>query len=143
MIALESNVVIDTLRGREIVRNRLAQVRSAGQAMAMSCLAFEEVMYGVHRQPNPRRAEEVLKAVLTDVDILAFELADAALACDVRARMAARGLKAPQLDFLIGAHALSRGHTLVTANTRDFQNIPGLQLLDWTRPHQTQDPSHA
>lgn len=41
---------------------------------------------------------------------------------------------APRQDFdrLIGAHALASGCTLVTANSSDFSDIPGLTLADWT-----------
>ena len=35
-------------------------------------------------------------------------------------------------DRLIGAHALASGCTLVTANTADFSDIPGLIIEDWT-----------
>lgn len=35
------------------------------------------------------------------------------------------------LDLLIGATAIARQQTLVTHNTRDFANIPGIQLVDW------------
>lgn len=34
-------------------------------------------------------------------------------------------------DRLIGAHALSLGLTLVTANERHFKDIPGLNVENW------------
>ena len=36
-------------------------------------------------------------------------------------------------DLKIAAIALVRDETLITQNTRDFQNIAGLKLKDWTR----------
>jgi tRNA(fMet)-specific endonuclease VapC len=35
---------------------------------------------------------------------------------------------------MIGAVALVHDLTLVTNNTADFQNIPGLRLDDWLNP---------
>ena len=32
---------------------------------------------------------------------------------------------------MIAAHALSQQSMLVTNNTRDFSNVPGLQLDNW------------
>ena len=34
-------------------------------------------------------------------------------------------------DTLIAAHALALDMTLVTHNTRHFEKVPGLRLLDW------------
>jgi len=38
------------------------------------------------------------------------------------------------LDLLIAATALVHDLTLVTHNTQDFMNVPGLGLADWTVP---------
>ena len=37
-------------------------------------------------------------------------------------------------DRLIGAHALSLGLIVVTANEQDFDDIPQLIVENWTRP---------
>jgi len=37
-------------------------------------------------------------------------------------------------DLLIGAIALAHSTTLLTRNFRDFQQIPGLAIEDWTLP---------
>lgn len=36
-----------------------------------------------------------------------------------------------EIDTQIAAHALAEGLTLVTHNTRHFDQVPGLKLLDW------------
>lgn len=38
-----------------------------------------------------------------------------------------------KFDRLIAAHALALKLTLVTANPRDFADVPGLALEDWTQ----------
>jgi tRNA(fMet)-specific endonuclease VapC len=38
------------------------------------------------------------------------------------------------VDLMIGCVALVHNLTLVTHNTADFQNIPGLRLDDWLTP---------
>ena len=37
-----------------------------------------------------------------------------------------------RFDRLIAAHALALGLTLVTNNTKDFADIPGLKIENWT-----------
>ena len=38
-----------------------------------------------------------------------------------------------RFDWLIAAHALALGFTLVTNDERDFADIPGLRIENWTR----------
>jgi len=37
-----------------------------------------------------------------------------------------------KLDRLIAAHALALGATLITNNVRDFADVPGLKVENWT-----------
>ena len=39
-----------------------------------------------------------------------------------------------EIDMLIGAYCLVNGYTLVTSNTKDFENMDGLKLVDWMKP---------
>jgi len=44
------------------------------------------------------------------------------------------GIEVSTTDLMIACVALEYDLTLVTHNTMDFQNIPGLRLLDWLAP---------
>ena len=134
MIALDSNVVFDLMRGRAPVRENHFKALSARLPISISALVAEELAFAIGRCRDPQRDLALMQAAVGPVEVTAFEPKDAEAAGRSRALMEARGLRAPHADFLIGAHAAARGHTLVTANTRHFQNIPGLQLLDWTQP---------
>lgn len=45
-----------------------------------------------------------------------------------------KGVTVGGFDVLIAATAKVEGHVLVTHNTRDFQAIPGLIVVDWLAP---------
>ena len=45
-----------------------------------------------------------------------------------------QGISVPTADLMIAAVALVHNLTLVTNNTADFRNIPGLRLEDWLTP---------
>lgn len=52
----------------------------------------------------------------------------------LRAILLDAGTPAPTFDLMIAATALAHNLTLVTHNTRDYANVPGLRLQDWLAP---------
>ena len=52
---------------------------------------------------------------------------------DVAAELSLQGLGISAEDLLIAATALQLDMTLVTANTKHFEIIPGLKLENWRR----------
>jgi tRNA(fMet)-specific endonuclease VapC len=52
----------------------------------------------------------------------------------VRGTLLQQGITVSRMDLMIAAVALVHNLTLVTHNTADYQNIPGLRLDDWLIP---------
>jgi tRNA(fMet)-specific endonuclease VapC len=52
----------------------------------------------------------------------------------LRVDLRQRGIGVHPVDLMIASVALVYNVTLVTNNTVDFQNIPGLRLDDWLTP---------
>lgn len=52
-----------------------------------------------------------------------------------QAALEKQGTPIGPLDTMIGAHALSLGAMLVTNNTRGFERIVGLAVVDWIDNH--------
>src|SRR5690606_9645646 len=52
----------------------------------------------------------------------------------VRGTLLRQGISVNTTDLMIAAVALTYDLTLVTNNTKDFWNIPGLALDDWLTP---------
>ena len=91
--------------------------------LAISSIVLAELAVGVKRGLGP--SAETLEAFIGEVPVLPFETG-AALA------FAHLPFKRGRFDDLIAAHALSLDLTLVTADERDFQHVPGLKMVNWT-----------
>ena len=68
---------------------------------------------------------------LSAFTILPFDEKDARIAGRVRAELMKSGTPIGPYDIQIAAQGLSRGLTVVTHNTKEFERIPELKLEDW------------
>jgi tRNA(fMet)-specific endonuclease VapC len=68
---------------------------------------------------------------LLDVQVLPFDNVCAEQFGILRGGLLQHGISVASMDLMIAAVAIAHDYTLVTHNTSDFQNIPGLQMLDW------------
>ena len=91
--------------------------------MVTSSIALAEVALGTERGQPP--SMEALRAFVEEVPVLDF---------DYRAALAYAQLpfKRASFDRLIASHALSHGLIVVTGNEKDFADVPGLVVENWT-----------
>jgi tRNA(fMet)-specific endonuclease VapC len=83
---------------------------------------------------NPAPLLQQIADLLVDVKVLDFDYACAEKFGRVRGRLLQTRISVPTTDLMIAAVALVHNLTLVTNNTADFQNVPGLRLDDWLTP---------
>jgi tRNA(fMet)-specific endonuclease VapC len=69
--------------------------------------------------------------LLQEVNVLDFDQDCANEFGRVRIQLRRSGIEVPSVDLMIGSVVLVYDLTLVTHNTTDFRNIPGLRLEDW------------
>ena len=119
---LDTNIVSQAMRGNRRVIERLSAAEH--DQRLISAVTFAEIEYGVARLPKvphgrSRRREELkalFDALLTCLDVLAWDRAAAGRYATARVECEEAGRKVDQADLMIAAHAASIGATLVTAN---------------------------
>ena len=119
---LDSNIVITVaLAASELVRRRMAEHYEGD--FVVSSISFAEIMHGSMKGKPP--PIEQLETLLEEVPVLAFD--------EKAARTyAAIPFKRASYDRLIAGHALSLGLTVITGNVKDFADVPGLEIENWT-----------
>lgn len=136
MIHLDTNAAIALLNGRPpALRQRLDAALAAATPVAVSIIVYHELMYGAAASARREANEDKIAALIASarLSVLPFEPADADHAADIRAHLRRRGLQIGAYDVLIAGQARRAGATLVTANTGEFDRVPGLTTADWSR----------
>jgi len=133
-LILDSSVVIDAERRGETVERMIERlVALAGdQEAALSAVGLTELLHGIHRANTSAlraRRQSFLDELLADLTVYPYTKETAMLAAKVDAEQQSKGVVIPFGDLLIGGTALSLGFSLLTANLRHFQKIPGLVVL--------------
>ena len=134
MIHLDTNVAIALLNDREPqVRARFDAAQAAGMPFGLSMIVYHELMYGAAASKRRKENEDKIALFIASggFALLPFEAADAFEAADIRAHLKRAAKPIGPYDVLIAAQARRAGTTLVTANTREFERVPGLIVMDW------------
>ncbi|MGN6279149.1 MAG: type II toxin-antitoxin system VapC family toxin [Sphingomonas sp.] len=116
---LDTNILIYVAAGASApLRERMERCLPGSVVTSTLCVA--EALFGIDDEAQ-------LSAVIEAFEPLPFDIAAARTFPSVPFH---RG----RLDRLIAAQALSRDLTIVTSNERDFADVPGLRVENWTVP---------
>ena len=98
-------------------------------------LVLGELYTWAYRRTSPQPLiARIENELLQDVTILNFDKPCASRFGRLNGQLLCRGLTVSSVDLMIASMALSYDLTLVTHNTNDFRNVPGLRLEDWLLP---------
>jgi tRNA(fMet)-specific endonuclease VapC len=129
---LDTNIVSFHLKRPRGLTHRFVQ--HSGR-LYISSIALAELCVWAFGKAKPAATLSAIEAMLRkEVNRLDFDDDCAKKFGQVRADLIRRGVSVGPLDLLIASVALVYDLTLVTNNTADFQNIPGLRLEDWLTP---------
>ena len=139
MFILDTDTLSLAFQGQERVAARIAAAESAGESVAITVITRAEVLRG--------RIEYLLKAadkvhwlraydflVRTEerlASVLVLPITEQATDHFERLRSSRKRKKGTHADLLIACITLANNATLVTRNTKDFANVPGLKLDNW------------
>ena len=134
MIHLDTNVAIALLNSRQPqVRARFDAALAAATPLAMSVVVYHELMFGAANSAQRQANEDKVAIFIAAgaIALLTFAEDDAREAADIRAHLKRQGAPIGPYDVLIAAQARRSGATLVTANTSEFERVPGLAVVNW------------
>jgi tRNA(fMet)-specific endonuclease VapC len=126
---LDTNILSDLIRNPQgKAAKRIAKVGEDN--VCTSIIVAAELRYGCTRSGS-RRLIEAVEELLSEIDVLPFDVpADAAYGM-IRTALEASGKPIGSNDLLIAAHAQAVSATIVTANEGEFKRVRGLKVENW------------
>jgi tRNA(fMet)-specific endonuclease VapC len=129
MILLDTNICIHIINAQPpAVLERFKNYR-LGEIGLCSVVAAELACGGA--KSGSARNRQALEMFLAPLTLLPFDERAAWAYGDLRAELARRGTPIGSFDTMIAAHALSQQATLITSNSREFAQVPGLHVDNW------------
>jgi tRNA(fMet)-specific endonuclease VapC len=126
---LDSNFCIACLRRKPWALKVLASVPLA--SVAVSSLTVGELMLGTHLSEDPGRERVKVEAFLRPIQVIPFGRDEAIQWASLEAQLRRQGNRIEAEDAMIAATAVAFGMTLVSGNTKHFERVNGLSVVDW------------
>lgn len=126
---LDTNILSDLIRNPQgALKGRLDAIPQG--ALCTSIVVACELRFGARRKGSDVLTKRV-EQLLDTLAVLPLDPPTDEHYADIRATLERAGTPIGSHDLFIAAHARSRGMTLVTHNTREFERVPDLRLEDW------------
>ncbi len=130
MYLLDTDTLIYFLKGNEaVVENFKASMNTP---KALSVITYGELIYGCRES---ERVAENLARVHHLADL--YPIIDITRSVmdsfgEIKAQLSTTGTTVDDFDLLIGCTALALNYTVVTNNTKHYEKISGLNVVNWS-----------
>jgi tRNA(fMet)-specific endonuclease VapC len=115
-----------------------AQIKSRGAIdVSISIITASELLHGVSRavdQSIRTKRSHFVEQLLQDFPLVLIDLKIARIHAQLWADLERSGTMIGRHDLWIAATCLEIGATIITANEREFRQVPGLAVENWLVP---------
>jgi tRNA(fMet)-specific endonuclease VapC len=123
MIVLDTDILIDFLRGKDAAVGLLARLEEDGEELATTCVNAAELWRG--GAGTARHVQEALDRLLE----LPLDAGSARRFGQVMSALDRAGRPIPEVDGLVAAIALEHGGRIATGNRRHFARVAGVRVV--------------
>ena len=129
--------MLDTNIAIYVIKRRPAELletfnKYAGH-MCISPITLAELMHGVEKSTMPEKNLRIVEDFVSRLEVIPYDEAAASHYGEIRADLEKKGTPIGVNDLHIAGHARSQALTLVSNNTKEFDRVEGLRLINWTK----------
>ena len=129
MYVLDTNILIYYFKGQGNVVTKLLSI--SPKEISIPSIVLYELELGIAKSSSPKKRTKQLRDMLSVINILPFSQKEAHSTAQIRAQLEKLGTPIGHYDYLIAGTALSNNGILVTNNTKEFNRVKNLKLVNW------------
>ena len=130
IFALDTNIISYVLNGNSTLAGKLESVTRSGDNVVIPLMVYYETKRGLLAN-NATAKMQVFDKLCLRISVYDLTVYDMNTAATIYADRKRKGRMIDDSDLLIAAQCVTQGYTLVTHNTKHFEDIDGLQVVDW------------
>lgn len=132
MYLLDTNILSELIK-KKPNPHFMTKLRSTpANSLFAASICIMELRYGALKRGNPRDLwAKIEQQILSRIHILPFSYKEAIKAGDLIHHLYSIGEPIGVEEIMIAAIALCNGLTVVSANIKHFDRIPGLKVENW------------
>lgn len=131
-VLIDASVLIEHERGELDLETVIGD--RVDEDFFVSVVTASELLHGVHRATTSKiraRRSAFVEAVLESLPLLPIDLLTARTHARLAAELAREGTPIGYHDAWLAAACVAQGLSLATANVRELERVPGLEVLSW------------
>lgn len=129
MFLLDTDIVIYNMKGNASVQKNLRQ--HINDSISISVITLMELYYGARKSKKVPANLAKIKLLEQSIEAIPVGLESTEIFGLLKAQLEKTGNRLDDFDLIIASCALAHNLTLVTNNTKHFQRIDGLKLVNW------------
>jgi tRNA(fMet)-specific endonuclease VapC len=128
---LDTNIISYILKNDVTIKARLLETVRSGGAFVVPHIVYFEIERWLRKINAYNKRNDFNTMLQRDVLLKALDLATWEEAADLYVKLSDAGTPIDDNDLIIAAYCIVNDYTLVTNNTRHFERIDGLKLVNW------------
>lgn len=126
---IDTDTIIFALRGDSSVLVKFEENKNL--PISISMITYAELMFRAKRSQNEQKNMIKVNHIRDIYPIEELNEGVMEVFADIKAKMFDKGIRIEDMDLLIAATAIYNELTLVTNNTKHFENVPNLKIENW------------
>ena len=128
---IDTDTIIFALRGDSNVLAKFEENKNL--PISISLITYAELVFGAKRSQNEQKNMIKVNHIRDIYPIEELNEGVMEVFADIKAKMFDKGIRIEDMDLLIAATAIYNELTLVTNNTKHFEDVPNLKIENWKK----------